>query len=317
MNSSVVLLTGGAGFIGSHVLEGYVKNGNKVIVVDNLSTGSLSNIEHLLSEQVIFCNVDIRDRERLEEVFIKYRPEIINHHAAQKSVPYSVENPMYDIGVNIIGTMNLIQLAGKYGVKIFIGVSSGGALSKEIVGDEKSCENDMPQLVSPYAIAKFSMEKFLDVYSQKFGFEYVVLRYANVYGPRQIADGECGVIPIFVNNIVDKKKSILMTYPDMPLGCTRDYVYISDIVRANMLVSEKPINTVINIGSGIEVAIKDIYTTIIEVFEAEYNLEIVGPREGDVRRSVLDASKAKELIGWKPEVSLKDGLVLLREYMNI
>ena len=147
--------------------------------------------------------------------------------------------------------------------------------------------------------------------------EYSVLRYANVFGPRQIADGECGVIPIFVNNIMANKKSILMTYPDMPDGCTRDYVYISDVVRANMMVSQKPINDVVNIASGIELPSKDIYTAIVEVFDVEYNLEVVGPREGDVRRSVLDNSKAKRLIDWEPQVSLKEGLVNLREYMKV
>ena len=317
MSNNVVLLTGGAGFIGSHVLEGYVKNGFSVVVVDNLSTGDLGNIKHLLNENVVFCNVDIRDRERLEEVFKKYKPTIVNHHAAQKSVPYSVENPMYDISVNIVGTMNLIQLAGEYGVRSFVSVSSGGALSKEIIGDQKSCEGDMSQLVSPYAIAKFSNEKYLAIYAQKYGMEYSVLRYANVFGPRQIADGECGVIPIFVNNIMANKKSILMTYPDMPDGCTRDYVYISDVVRANMMVSQKPINDVVNIASGIELPIKDIYTAIVEVFDVEYNLEVVGPREGDVRRSVLDNSKAKRLIDWEPQVSLKEGLVNLRKYMKV
>ena len=316
MKNKKVLLTGGAGFIGSHVLEAYKKSSYEVVVVDDLSTGSLDNISDLIGDKVEFVKADIRDKDALEDIFKKYQPDIINHHAAQKSVPYSVEDPLFDISVNIVGTMNLMLLAGQYGVRNFITVSSGGALSKEIVGDEKSSETDMPQLVSPYAIAKFSCEKYLDIYAQKFGFEYSVLRYANVYGPRQIADGECGVIPIFVNNVLQNKKSILMTYPDMPEGCTRDYVYVTDIAKVNMMVSEKPVNTVINIGSGIELPIKKIYEAIVDVFEVEYDLDIVGPRAGDVRRSVLDSSKAKELIGWEPEIDLKEGLSLLKNYIE-
>lgn len=316
--SKTILLTGGAGFIGSHVLEGYLSKGFKVVVVDNLATGDMANISDALEKGVEFVNVDIRDKDRLEDVFKKYHPDIINHHAAQKSVPYSVEKPLYDISVNIVGTMNLIQLAGEYGIENFIAVSSGGALSKELVGDnDRSKETDMPQLVSPYAIAKFSSEKFLDIYSEKYGFAYTVLRYANVYGPRQIADGECGVIPIFVNDIIAGRQSVLMTYPDMPRGCTRDYVFIEDVVRANMMVTEKPLNDVVNIGSGQELAIMDIYEMIIEVFGTARNLQVKGPREGDVRRSVLDSQKVDDLIGWKPKVSLREGLEKLRTYMNM
>ena len=316
--SKTILLTGGAGFIGSHVLEGYLNKGFKVVVVDNLSTGDMANINQLLEKGAEFVNVDIRYKDRLVDVFKKYHPEIFIHHAAQKSVPYSVEKPLYDISINIVGTMNLIQLAGEYGIENFIAVSSGGALSKELVGDnDKSKETDMPQLVSPYAIAKFSSEKFLDIYSKKYGFSYTVLRYANVYGPRQIADGECGVIPIFVNDIMAGKQSILMTYPDMPRGCTRDYVFIEDVVTANMMVTEKPLNDVVNIGSGKELAIMDIYEMIIEVFETERNLQVKGPREGDVRRSVLDSQKVYDLIGWEPKVSLREGLEKLRVYMNV
>lgn len=316
-NNKRVLLTGGAGFIGSHIAEGYLNNGYEVIIVDNLSSGYLNNIKHILdNEKLIFCNVDIRDFERLDSVFELYKPDIINHHAAQKSVPYSVENPKYDFSINIGGFLNLIKLAHKHNVNKFITISSGGALSKEIIGNEKSKEENMPQLVSPYAITKFATEKYLSIYSQKYNFQFNALRYANVYGPRQIADGECGVIPIFLNNIFSNKQSILMTYDDMPKGCTRDYVYIEDIVKANLMATEKFTNTVLNIGSGIELPILDIYNEIVNVFEVEPNIVIKGPREGDVKRSVLDSSKAKELLGWKSNITLKEGLTKLRKYIE-
>lgn len=314
--NNTVLLTGGAGFIGSHLLAAYVNNGYNVLVVDNFSSGSMKNIEEMINDKVLVFNIDIRDYDALEEVFKKYTPAIVNHHAAQKSVPYSVDNPIEDININIIGALNLMLLSGKYNVKNFISISSGGALSKEIHGNEKSKESDIPQLISPYAISKYADEKLLDIYSKKMGYDYTILRYANVYGPRQVADGECGVIPIFVNNILDGKKSILMTYNDMPKGCTRDYVYISDIVKANMIVTKKAVNTVINIGSGIELSIKDIYDVIVEEFGATYDLEICGPRKGDIRRSVLDSTKARELIGWEPEVSLKEGIADLKKYIT-
>ncbi|WP_244833029.1 SDR family NAD(P)-dependent oxidoreductase [Clostridium sp. BJN0001] len=312
-----VLLTGGAGFIGSNIAEGYLRDGYEVIIVDNLSSGSLNNIKHLLdNENLTFCNVDIRDFGRLDEVFERYRPDIINHHAAQKSVIYSVENPRYDLSINIIGFLNLLDLAHKYDVKRIITVSSGGALSKEIIGDEKSKETDMPQLISPYSIDKFLAEKYINIYAEKYDFQYNVLRYANVYGPRQIADGECGVIPIFLDNIYNNKQSILMTYDDMPRGCTRDYVYVDDIVNSNLLATEKFTNEVINIGSGEEVSILDIYDEIVNVFDVEPNIIVKGPRKGDVKRSVLDSSKAKELLGWEINIKLEEGLTKLREYIE-
>ncbi len=309
-----VLITGGAGFIGSHVAEGYSKKGYEVIIVDNLSSGSIDNISNIIhNENVYFYNVDIRDYEKLEEVFQKHTPNIINHHAAQKSVPYSVINPNYDISINIIGFMNLIKLAKNYQVSHFITVSSGGALSKLIIGNERSKESDFPQLESPYAINKFSSEQYLKLYAQEFGFDYSILRYANVYGPRQIPDGECGVIPIFLENIINASESVLMTYNDMPRGCTRDYVFVYDVVEANMLVTENPINDVVNIGSGKEIAILDIYEEIENVFNKKIPISIAEHRPGDIKRSVLDCEKAKSILKWECKTSLKDGLMVLKE----
>ena len=314
---NTVLVTGGAGFIGSHLSEAYLNEGYKVVIVDNLSSGSIENISGIIgNERLTLCKVDIRDRERLQEVFEYHKPNIVNHHAAQKSVSYSVDNPLYDLDVNGKGLLNLLKISGKYNVKNFIYVSSGGALSKEISDNETSSETDMPQLMSPYAINKFSGEKYLEIYSKLYGFEYTILRYANVYGPRQIADGECGVIPIFVNNILAGKDSILMTYEDMPRGCTRDYVYVSDVITANMLSTIKPINTVINIGSGKEEYILDIYFMIQKVFNSKCNIEIKGPRIGDVRRSVLNISRASELLGWEQKINLQKGIELLKEYIK-
>ncbi|KPV57605.1 UDP-glucose 4-epimerase [Paenibacillus sp. A3] len=315
--SKTVLVTGGAGFIGSHICEMYLKEGYETICIDNLVSGKRENISILEeNSHFTFYKVDIRNYDELEEIFKKHQPKIINHHAAQKSVAYSVENPIYDLENNLFGLVNLLNLVKKYPIKNFIYVSSGGALSKEILGNEKSTEIDTPQLVSPYAITKFAGEKYLSIYSKEYNFNYTVLRYANVFGPRQIPDGECGVIPIFINNVLDDKGSILMTYPDMPRGCTRDYVYISDVVEANKLCTEKPVNTVINIGSGIEFEILGIYEDILEVFSKDLPIKITGPRSGDVKRSVLDCTLAKEKLGWEPQYTLKEGLKKLQDYLR-
>lgn len=227
--SKTILVTGGAGFIGSHICEMYLKEGYETICIDNLVSGKRENINNLEENSHFkFYEVDIRNYDELERIFKKHHPEIINHHAAQKSVANSVENPMYDLENNLCGLINILNLVKKYPIKNFIYVSSGGALSKEIIGEEKSTEIYTPQLVSPYAITKFAGEKYLSIYSKEYSFNYTGLRYANVFGPRQIPDGECGVIPIFINNVLDDRASILMTYADMPRGCTRDYVYISD-----------------------------------------------------------------------------------------
>lgn len=312
-----VLVTGGAGFIGSHLVEEYLKEGYKVVIIDDLSTGHMENLDQVIdNKNLFFYQVNLQDLEQLEQIIREHRPSIINHHAAQKSIPYSMIDPVCDIKTNGIGLLNLLMLTKEYPIEKFIYVSSGGALSKEIIGDEKSKETDMPQLKSPYAITKFAGENYVRIYAQQHNFEFTILRYANVYGPRQVADGECGVVPIFVNNILANKKSILMTYDDMPRGCTRDYVYIDDIVDINMRVTKKCVNDVINVGSGEELPILDIYNKIEEVFGAAIGIDIKGPREGDIKRSVLDYSYANETTGWEPKVDLEEGLNKLYTYIK-
>lgn len=317
--SKTVLVTGGAGFIGSHVCEMYLQEGYKTICIDNLVSGKRENIEHLMTNRNFnFFKVDIKNYYELELIFKRFYPDIINHHAAQKSVSYSVENPTYDLQNNLEGLLTLLNLIKKYPISNFIYISSGGALSKDISEEEASSENDEPQLVSPYAITKFAGEKYLSIYSKEYGFDYTVLRYANVYGPRQIPDGECGVIPIFFNNIMNNKSSILMTYPDMPRGCTRDYVFVSDIVEANKKCTLHPLNSVINIGSGREIDILGIYENILEVFDKDLPIHILGPRAGDIKRSVLKCTLAHEKLGWEPKVCLRDGLKKLKDsYLGV
>lgn len=313
-----ILVTGGAGFIGSHLCEMYIAEGYKVVCIDNLVSGNMNNLADIIKHQSFtFVQGDIRDRELMMRLFETHRPSHINHHAAQKSVAYSVENPSYDLDVNLVGLMTILDCVKAYPIENFIYVSSGGALSKKIEGNEKSAETDTPQLISPYALTKFTGEKYIEMYAGQYGYDFTVVRYANIYGPRQVPDGECGVIPIFLNNILAEKPSVLMTYPDMPNGCTRDYVYVADVVEINKLASEKPTNTVVNVGTGEEIAILDIYKEILTVFEKDVAIFIEAPRAGDVRRSVLDAGRAKDLLGWKSEVALHEGLTKLRAHLEV
>jgi UDP-glucose 4-epimerase len=313
-----VLLTGAAGFIGSHIAEGYIAQGYRVIGVDDLSTGNAGNIagvnEHA---DFIFYRADLRELETLKGIFAAHNISIINHHAAQKSVPASIDDPQYDNAVNVSAVLNLIACARAYNVKRILAASSGGALSKPIeqTGDT-SKETDMPQLVSPYAITKFSGERYFALYANLYGYDYIGLRYANVFGPRQVATGDCGVVPIFLNNILANKPSRLMTYADMPRGCSRDYIYVRDVMAINMLLSqhEGALNDVFNLALGKEFYMLDIYEALLHVFERNVPIELVGPRQGDIRRSVLDVSKVKRMFGWSPAYTFDAGLRDLKQY---
>ncbi len=308
-----VLLFGGAGFIGSHVAEKYLGEGYKVVIVDNLSSGKLSNIQGIRS-QVEFYECDIRDQDKLRPIFEKHRPQIINFHAAQKSVPYSVENPSYDASINIMGLLNIIMLVKEFPIENFIFVSSGGALARVLGENEKSCECDKEQLLSGYAITKVAGEAYIKMYADIYGYEYTILRYSNVYGPRQVADGECGVVPIFVNNILANKDSLMMTYSDMPRGCVRDYINVEDVAEFNVLAAKNPTNETYNVGSGQGYFILDIFEKLKEVFESETNIEIVGPRTGDIKISVLDTTKASTKLGWETKINFDEGIKRLHKY---
>ncbi len=314
---NTIVVTGGAGFIGSHLTEAYLQEGWRVVVVDDFSCGTEENLAAVWDAPQLFVErVDIRDGEALRAVFRKYRPTAVNHHAAQKSVADSVVRPLLDQDINGKGFLQVLLAAIDVGVKQIVYASSGGALSKVIEGDERSREDDPPQLISPYAVHKFAGEQYLAMYAAQGGYRYTVMRYANVYGPRQVADGECGVVPIFVDNILAGRPSTLMTYPDMPRGCSRDYVYVGDVVRANLMATAHPLNTVINIGTGEETYILDIYEMLAELFHSDQAIHIVGPRAGDIRRSVLCADRAKQLLGWTPEVDWTTGLQRLKDSLN-
>ncbi|MCD6266873.1 MAG: SDR family oxidoreductase [Thermotogaceae bacterium] len=294
-----VLVTGGAGFIGSHVVDGLLKEGLSLIVVDNLSTGKIEN----LNPNALFYQQSIEDEEMMERVFMLHKPAYIFHLAAQSSVSVSVRNPVEDAKTNILGTLVLLQKSVKYGVKKFIFSSTGGA----IYGDNVKIptpETETPNPISPYGIAKLSVEKYLDFFSKEYGLEYVSLRYSNVYGPRQDPYGEAGVVAIFINRMLKGEKVTIFGDGEY----VRDYVYVDDVVRANILAMEKGKNVVLNIGTGRGTTVNELFMMLKSITGYSDEPEYAPPRKGDVRKSILDCSKAKEILGWEPEVSLEEGL---------
>jgi UDP-glucose 4-epimerase len=305
-----ILVTGGAGFIGSHIVDTYIANGHEVVVVDNLFTGKRKN----LNASAKFYLMDIRS-ELLKVVFEIEKPEIVNHHAAQPSVPASMETPLFDAEVNITGIINLLECSVKYGAKKVIFSSSGGA----IYGEAKTIptsEEYPPSPLSPYAVSKFASEHYLNCYRNNYGLDFTNLRYANIYGPRQVPHGEASVIAIFMGKLLSGKVPIIYHYDREPEGMMRDYCYVGDVARANLFAIEKGSGETFNIGTGISTVTTDLYHTVLALMrdlgyakESIYDEPPKGPaRPGDIRRSCLDTGKAVSRFGWTSENDLRTGL---------
>jgi UDP-glucose 4-epimerase len=303
-----ILVTGGAGFIGSHLVDAYIDAGYEVLVIDNLSTGSRQN----LNPRAKFFELDIRDKE-VADIFATERPDIVNHHAAQISVTVSTRKPIFDADINILGTLNILENATKYGVQKIIFASTGGAIYGD-ADEYPTTENYAPIPVSPYAIAKFSVEKYLHYYFYQFGVKYLVLRYANVYGPRQIPHGEAGVVSIFIENLLQKKESHLYVYPDESDGMVRDYVFVGDVVNANLQGLEIGDNEVVNIGTGKPTTTGTLYRQIATLMRTDIPPKLMGARPGDIHRSCLNISKASEILNWYPKTSLEEGIEKTIDY---
>lgn len=293
-----ILVTGGAGFIGSNVADRFISLGHKVLIVDNLSTGFRKNIH----PKAKFFKLDIRSN-KMKEIFKREKIDILCHHAAQIDVRKSVENPIFDAKVNIEGTLNLLNDCVKYKTKKVIFASTGGAFYGEqdyFPADENHPERPL----SPYGVAKLAIEKYLYFYKEAHGLEYISLRYANVYGPRQNPWGEAGVVAIFTQRLLTGEKAIINGDGRQ----TRDYVYVEDVVESNILALDYPQSDFFNIGTGIETDVNTIFKLLKEKIGSKQK-EIHGPpKPGEQRRSVLDYSKAKRLLGWEPKHSLEKGI---------
>ncbi len=294
-----IIVTGGAGFIGSWVCEAYISEGHEVLVIDNLSTGSEDNIP----PEAEFVECDVRDYAELEKAFHKFRPEVVNHHAAQINVRDSVENPSLDAEININGSLNVLKLCAEHRTEKFIFSSTGGALYGE---PEKLPANESTSAfpLSPYGISKLSTESYVRYYSKSHGFGHVILRYSNVYGERQNPEGEAGVIGIFCERIISGKPCLIFGNGEQ----TRDYVHVSDVSQANLLAATLKEEGTFNIGTSIEISVNDIVRILGEVIKTEFTTIHEKERPGEVKRISLDCSLATEKLGWSAQVALHEGL---------
>ncbi|MER3399632.1 MAG: UDP-glucose 4-epimerase [Thermoflexus sp.] len=292
------LVTGGAGFIGSHVVDALIRAGHEVVVVDNLSTGRREN----LNPRARFYAVDIRSPD-LAEVFERERPEVVNHHAAQMSVRVSMADPIYDADVNVLGSLNLIRLSLRYGVKKFIYISSGGAVYGE--PQYLPCDEDHPiRPLCPYGVTKFVVEQYLDLFYKHYGLHYTVLRYPNVYGPRQDPEGEAGVVAIFIGRMLRGEEVMINGTGEQ----MRDFVYVEDVVAANLMALEDGEGEVFNLGSGRGTTVNQIFHLLAAI--TGYRREPVygPPKAGETFRIYLSAERAFRAWGWRPQVDLEEGL---------
>jgi len=293
-----ILITGGAGFIGSNVADRYISLGHQVVIVDNLVTGRTENIP----SQATFIKMDICDT-KIADVFAKEKPDIVNHHAAQMDVRKSVSDPIYDASVNVIGGLNLLQNCVEHRVKKFIFASTGGAIYGEqdyFPADEKHPLRPL----SPYGITKLTTEKYLYFYNQTYQLNYTVLRYANVYGPRQNPHGEAGVVAIFSEKVLTDQQPIINGDGLQ----TRDYVFVGDVVQANQLVLENGDQKTYNIGTGIETNVNELFQYIVKESGKSIPQKHAPAKPGEQMRSVLEFSHIKDELGWTPSVKLQDGI---------
>ena len=312
-----ILVTGGAGFIGSNVVDGYIEAGHEVVVVDNLYTGKRENV----NKKARFYQVDIRSEE-MDEVMRNERPNILNHHAAQMSVPASVADPLLDADINICGLLNLLKLSIKYKIKKFIFISSGGAIYGE-ASQYPTMEDYPPRPLSPYAVSKYASEYYLNYYRHQYGLEYTTLRYANIYGPRQIPHGEAGVVAIFMNNLLKAKSSILYHFPEDEDGMIRDYCYVGDVVKANIQALTQGDGDFFNIGTGRGTKTLELYRIIYETVKEirpELSDELLTikrnqARPGDITKNCLVVEKAHNLLKWTPKTDLKEGVRLTLQWL--
>jgi UDP-glucose 4-epimerase len=295
-----ILVTGGAGFIGSHVVDRYVADGHQVTVLDNLSSGKREQVNPAAE----FHHLDILDPE-VEQVIARGRFDIVNHHAAQIDVRKSVADPLFDARVNILGTLRLLELSRQHGVKRFLFVSSGGATYGEQVQFPATEEHPVHP-VSPYGVGKASGEHYAFYYQAVHGLPYVALRYANVYGPRQDPHGEAGVVAIFTGRLLRGEPCTIFGDGRQ----TRDYVYVGDVVEANALAADlaRDLRGPFNIGTGIETDVNRLFALIAEAVGRRGEATRGAARPGEQMRSVIDPSKAARVLGWRPRTPLEEGL---------
>ena len=303
-----ILVSGGAGFIGSHVVDAYVAAGHEVAVLDNFSTGRDGNV----NQAAVVHRVDLRDQPEVNKAIAAFRPELVNHHAAQSEVPKSVADPANDAEINIVGGLNLLKACVDHGVRKVIFSSTGGALYGE--PDVVPAGEDHPvRPLSPYGTGKFAFEQYLGTFRRTFGLDYTVLRYANIYGARQDYAAEEGrVIAIFAGRMLAGRPLTI----DGTGEQSRDMLHVGDVAMANLAVLEKGSGGTFHISTGIAVTVNDLYRKLALLTDYRLKPNYGPSRKGDVYRIALDNERARRELGWEPRVNLEEGLSLTVDYFR-
>ena len=301
-----ILVTGGAGFIASHIADAFIDEKHEVVVLDDLSTGFEKNI----NPKAKFVKLNIREKE-VSKLFEDEKFDVVNHHAAQMDVRRSVADPAFDATTNILGTINLLQNSVKYRVKKFMFASTGGA----VYGEQEyfpADENHPMNPLSPYGISKLSVEKYLYFYYNEYKLNYKILRYANIYGPRQNPFGEAGVVAIFSSRLLKGEQPVINGTGKQ----TRDYVFVKDVVKANLLTLNDDKSDVFNVGTGIETNVNDLFQALNKIV-GKGQVEKHGPAAaGEQMRSVITSEKLFNKFNWKPDTPLEKGLKMTIEYFK-
>tara|TARA_B100000686_G_C16724895_1_gene937189 strand:- start:127 stop:1050 length:924 start_codon:yes stop_codon:yes gene_type:complete len=294
-----ILVTGGAGFIGSHIANTYIGAGHRVTVIDNLTSGKL----RFLNPRANFYKMDVLDPKVLD-VLKSEKIQTINHHAAQISVSESVRDPLFDVNSNIIGTLQLLQSAVSLGIGKFIFASTGGGMYGEQIFFPAREDHPCNPL-SPYGISKLCAENYLTFFCTQYGLNTTIFRYSNVFGPHQNAYGEAGVVAIFCEKLVNNKKPIIFGDGEQ----TRDFISVSDIAQANLIALDPACTGTFNLGTGIETSINSLTKCLLEISGKNISKKHGPSRIGEQRRSVLDYKKFHEDFGWKPKIHMEQGLI--------
>ena len=303
------LVTGGAGFIGSHITEELIKHGDEVIVLDNMYSGQPENVA--VNPMAVFVDGSILDTEILGSICKKYNIEGIFHLAAVASVQKSIENPALVHDVNVTGTLNVLEAARKHGVRKVVLSASAAAYGDNPVFPKR--EDMLPEPLSPYAVSKIASEMYCKTYAELYNIQTISLRYFNVFGPRQDPNGEyAAVIPKFTEKICAGESPTVFGDGKQ----TRDFVYVKDVARANILAMDSDISGLFNIGTGIQTSLNNLAKMIIDAAGVSVEMKYEPARDGDVRYSVADISKAQTELGYTPEWGLADGIKETVEYFK-